>query len=611
MSLQPIKLVPGINRQNTNYASKGGYYACDKVRFRDGMPEKIGGWVKYNQQSVLGTARNLFCWVSLNRSQLLAVGTNQKYYIELNGGYYDITPIRRTVTLADASLSATNGSNIIKVSDSPHGMATGDSVTFSGAVGFAGLTAGQLNLEFQATVIDTSNYSIIVSSNATSTATGGGAAVSAAYQMNSGLGIAVPGRGYGAGPYGRKTYGSPADELVYSPLRLWSQESFGENHVFCTLNDAIYYWSFAAGTSTRAVALAGMAGASDVPLMAKKLLMSTSDRHMVAYGCNSIGNARQDPLLVRWSDTENILDWTPSVTNAAGDFRLGSGNTIVTAIHTKQETLIFTDGQIYSQQYVGAPFIFGFTPVAENISIVSPNAVVTANNAVFWMGDDKFYAYSGSTATLPCTLQDYVFKDFNKTQKAQVFAGTNEGFSEIWWFYCSKNSVSVDRYIVYNYDARVWYYGSMSRTAWLDSPLKPSPVAADANILYYQENGVDADNGVPMHAFIESADFDISNGDQLMFISRMLPDVSFTGSVSASPSVDLSIAARQFPVSGYVDTQIADVEFPTVVQINQSYGQADVRLRGRQVRMRVESNDLGVQWKLGVPRVDVQPDGNK
>lgn len=611
MPLQKLQLRAGIDRSITSYSNEGGYYSCDKVRFRYGAPEKIGGWVKYSDKAFLGTARGLFNWMTLHGNNLLAIATNVKYYIESNGGLYDITPIRTSTVLALDPFSTTAGSTTLVVFQPNHGAATGDYVTFADAYGFAGVAALMLNVEFAVTATDNNFFTVQLPIPATDSLEGGGPIVTSSFQWNAGGDISVPGNGWGAGVWSRKAWGDAADEEVYTQLQLWSQEAFGEDHVFCKRGGPIYYWENSLGINHRATALTAIPGGDNVPLMANCLLLSTADRHLFAFGTNPIGSTVQDPLLIRWCDTESLSAWTPSITNAAGDLRLSSGNHIVTAVRTKQETLVFTDGSIFALQAVGAPDIFGITPVANNISIASSNAAAVAGNAVYWMGDDKFYTYSGQAMTLPCSLSDWVFDDISFEQKDQIFSGTNEGFSEIWWFYCSAGSNTVNRYIIYNYDEKLWSYGSLSRTAWLDSPLKSAPVAAYNNYIYYQETGVDDDRTAPIHAYVESSDFDIADGDSFMFITRVLPDITFTGSAAAAPAVTFTLTARDSSGGNYRAQPAAAVARSAVLPVEQYTEQCDVRLRGRQVKIRIESTALGTHWRLGTPRVDMQQDGRK
>jgi hypothetical protein len=614
MPLQPIKLRPGINRSSTDYSNEGGYFACDKVRFRAGVPEKIGGWVKYTTTTVSGTCRNLFNWVTLDNTNILAIGTNTKLYIEASGGLYDITPIRASSTINSNPFSSTSGSDTMAVTDTAHGASVGDYVTFSGATAVGGWSTSDLNKEHQIVhVVDANTYRITMPHAATVTATGGGASVAAAYQISSTADVSVPGKGWNAGAWGRSTWNStaPSSAVVYSTLRLWSIETFGEDLVFCTRDGQLYYWDFSDGLNSRATLLSAEAGADSVPVVATCLLMSTQERIMIAFGTNPIGSSVQDPLLVRWCDRENVVDWNPSASDTAGELRVSSGNYIVTAKKLKQEILIFTDASIHSMQFIGAPDIYGIQPVADNISIISSQAVAVVNSAAFWMGNDKFYFYNGRVDTLPCTLDDYIFNDINLKQADQIHCGTNERFSEIWWFYCSASSSTIDRYVIYNYDERTWAHGTMHRTAWLDSSLKESPVAASGGTLYYHEKGVDDDRTTAIHAWIESSDFNLGSGDQMMFVKRVLPDVSFVGSEASTPAVYMTLTPRNAPGAAYKTGDAGLVQRSAPLPVELFTERLDVRLRGRHMKLRVESVDVGVHWQLGVPRIEMQPDGGK
>lgn len=612
MPLLKLQLRPGIDKSSTNYASEGGYFSCDKVRFRYGMPEKIGGWVKYTSNQFEGTARSLFNWVTLDNKNLLSIGTSSKFYIEFSGTFYDVTPIRLTTTLPADSLSTTETSTTISVVQVNHGAKTGDTVIISGATEVGGIPASSVNGMFTVIVLTPDVFTIGTSVSATATTTGGGATLKTEFVLSSGANISVPGRGWNAGAWGRGTWGSTAiSGTQHSSLRLWSQESFGEDLVFCQRDGKIYYWDYSAGFSQRAKALTEMPGASDVPLIATKILLSPQDRHMFAFGTNAVGSGAQDPLLIRWCDRENVANWTPSFSTTSGELRLSSGNKIITAARLKQEILVFTDGSVFALQLIGGNDVFGAFPVADNISIVSPNAVATVGNTALWMGNDKFYSYGGTVQTLPCTLTNHIFDNINLKQADKFFCGSNEGFSEVWWFYCSAGSNEVDSYVIYNYDESVWTYGSMDRTAWLDSPLKSSPIAALNGQLYFHEAGVDDDRTSPIHAWIESSDIDIGDGDSFSFVRRIIPDVSFSGSETSSPAVTLTLTPRTTPGSNYDSGDSNRVVRSSSVEVEQFTTVCPVRLRGRQLKLRIESTEIGVQWRLGAPRIEIQTDGKK
>jgi hypothetical protein len=485
MPLQKLQFKPGVDRENTRYAAEGGWYETNKVRFRRGMPQKIGGWVRLSSATFLGICRSMLNWVTLQGQNLVSVGTNLKYYIERGGAYYDITPIRSTVTLTNP-FDTTSGSAVVLVTDVAHGALEGDFVTFSGATAVGGLT---LNNEYQISLIDEDSYNITAETTASSTANGGGT-VTAAYQINTGNEIAVPFTGWGGGTWGAGTWGFGSTTVA--PIRLWSQANFGEDLFFNYRGGAPFYWDASNGVTTRAVYVSSLGGASDVPVIVNKTFVSDIFRFAFCFGANDLGTSVLDPMLIRWSDQEDVANWTPAATNQAGSLRLSRGSEIITAIQARQEILVWTDTALYGMQYLGAPEVWGAQLLGDNITIASTNAAVYSGNIAYWMGTDKFYLYDGTVKTLPCAVRSYVFNDFNTSQYAQVIAGTNERFDEIWWFYCSADSTQNDRYVVYNYLQDIWYYGTLSRSAWIDADLRENPLAATySNNLVNHEVGYD------------------------------------------------------------------------------------------------------------------------
>ncbi len=628
--LKRILFRSGVSRENTRYASESlggggniqvanaaaGWYDCDKVRFRSGTPEKIGGWVRTSGSTFLGVCRSLWNWITLGGNNLIGVGTNLKFYISQGGEYYDVTPLRDTETLIDP-FTTTAGSPIVEVDDAAGGYLDGDFVTFSGATAVGGLT---LNGEYQITYNVGSSYTITASSNASSTATGGGT-VTAAYQINVGPAFESPLVGWGAGGWGLGAWGVG----VTSPdsLRLWSQSNFGEDLIFCPRGGGLYYWNAASGVSSnRGQNITTLMGASDCPIKANFVLVSDISRFVFAFGANEIAQSTLDPLLIRWSDQENFLDWTPSATTQAGSLRLSLGSSIVTALQSRQEVLVWTDTAVYSLQYQGAPIVWGAQIVGDNISIAGPNATAIASGVTYWMGLDKFYKYDGRTQTLRCDLRQYVFDDINQLQMEQVCCGTNEGFNEVWWFYCSANSVQIDKYVVYNYAEDIWYYGEMGRTAWLDSGLQSGPIAATyVNNLVNHEVGNDDGSGdmpVPIPAFISSAEFDLDDGHNFAFVWRVLPDITFRGSTNGSnPTATMTLLPLKNSGSGITNpasvggSNSAGITRTAVLPIEEFTGQVFTRVRGRQLAMRVESTNLGVAWQMGAFRLDLRPDGRR
>ena len=746
MPLQKLQFNPGVNRETTSYGNEGGWYECNKIRFRSGQPEKLGGWISDSgvlateiagvttdvsappTGTLWGVARAMWNWVTLSAYNLLAVGTNLKYYIQNGpgGAFYDITPLRETtaagavtftaaystlnanMTATDTSLTLVSGASFpsvggtiligteqityaaksgnvlsgcirgvngttaathttgnpvggytITVNDTAYGAQTNDFVTFSGAASLGGaITATVLNAEYQITYIDANTYAVTVSAacNASDVGTGGASTVGA-YQITTGNDIYTIGVGWGSGGWGGVTPGAastgwgiaaPAGVGVGLQMRLWSQSNFGENLVFCARGGPMYYWDtnptptiFDRGVEIRAGATVGGALVdSTCPSVVNFVIVSDSSRFVIALGCNDPTNTYAstalDPMQIRWSDQESYYTWNPATTNQAGDYRLSHGSSIITAIQTRQEILVFTDSALYAMQYLGPPFVWGFQILEDNISINGPNAVATASNITYWMGMDKFFMYSGRVQTLPCTLREYVFTDINLSQAYQFHAGTNEGYSEVWWSYCSANSTVVDRYVVYDYLDQVWWYGdwanfegdNQGRTAWLDSSLREVPMsmiygAAGGTTnaqLVYQETGVDdatVNPPNPISAYIQSSDFDIGDGHNYGFVWRLIPDLTFDGSFVNNPIAEFTVRPRTFPGADYGTSAVPDVISTQNYQSQRTYTvqqfteQVYVRIRGRQMAFKVSSDTLGVQWQLGVTRIDIRPDGRR
>ena len=738
MPLSKLQFRPGVNRETTSYTNEGGWFDCDMVRFRDGMPEKIGGWTKLGSKSFLGSCRALHSWRTINLNNYLGVGTNVKYYIEEGEGYYDITPIRSitpvsrnvavsiygvsatgevgevsvpienvSITLTGVTafsqinyvdaqseggdivyltgvsasgevgdgtfintlpvevtgleatatvggvnvvtsvvdfdseilFSATNGSSTINVNDLEHGAITGDFVTYSDAIGLGGsITADILNQEYQVElVIDEDNYTIVaravasvtsitidgtytptpVVANASDTGEGGGSTIGA-YQINVGVDTSISGNGWGAGSWGRGTWGSGADINAEADiLRVWSHDNFGEDLIFNVSNGPVYYWDASATNpkTKRGVPLSSLAGASNVPTVATQIMVSDRDRHVIAFGANPLGSSVQDPLLIRFSDQQNVAEWTPTTTNTAGDLTVGVGSKIVCAVETRQQTLVFTDASLHGMQFLGPPFTFGLSLLSDNISIIGINAAVSAQDRVFWMGRDEFYLFDGTVRKLPCTVKDYVFSDFNESQSDKVYCSTNTSFSEVWWFYPSSSSQNVDRYVSYNYDLNLWTYGTLSRTAWTDVGIIQNPIAAGTDgYLYYHEDGFDDGSTNPasaLTAYIESSQVDLGDGNEFSFVSRLIPDITFRDSTAASPTAIFTLKARNFPGGQYLQEDDSSVIKTASVPVEQFTQQNFVRLRGRSIALRVESDTTGVGWRLGAPRIDVRQDGRR
>ena len=620
MPLKKLTLKAGVNRENTRYTTEGGWYVSDKVRFRQGTPEKIGGWTRISANSFLGTCRSLWNWITLGGFNLLGVGTNLKFYIEQGGVYNDITPIRASSTINNNPFAG-NGTTTVTVTDTAHGGITGDFVTFSGA---AGTYATTFNAEFQITVLTVDTYTITTSS-VIAAGSYGGASVVAAYQINVGPDIQQPLVGWGSGGWGLGTWGN--GEAASDSIRIWSQSNFGEDLIFSPRGGPMYYWDATSGVTTRGVLVSSLPSAdADVPSIMNFLFVSDTSRFVFAFGCDDYSSSTQNPMLIRWSDQESVITWTPASTNQAGSVQLSHGSEIVAAIQARQEIVVLTDSAIYSLQYLGPPVIWGTQLLGDNISIAGPNAVALASGIVYWMGIDKFYKYDGRVQTLRCDLRQFIYQDINLDQAEQFFASTNEGFNEVWFFYCTADSSTIDRYVIFNYAENkgegAWYYGDMARTAWLDSGLRDYPMAATAiNNIVFHENGTD-DNATAtttaITATIGSSEFDIDDGDHFGFVWRMLPDITFNGSTGANtPQVTMTLIPMQNSGSGYNvpisqgGNSDATVARTSTTVIEQFTGQVYVRVRGRQMILQIDSNTIGTQWQLGSPRIDIRQDGRR
>ena len=639
MALSKLQFRPGVNREVTSYTNEGGWFDIDHVRFQKGFPEKIGGWQKRSSNCFLGTCRALHPWVSLDRDRYIGVGTHLKYYIDEGGFYNDITPIRLTTAAGDVTFAATNGSYTITITDASHGAVVNDFVTFSGAASLGGnITAAVLNQEYQITeVVDNNSYKIdaraadtpiyditvdgqlvpsYVTANVSDSGNGGGSVVGA-YQINTGLDITVSGAGWGAGTWSRGTWGSAStDPIVSNTIRLWSHDNFGEDLLINVRDGGIYYWDQTGTVNTRAVDITSLAGGQGVPTVAKQVMVSDRDRHVLAFGCDTEANPGvQDPLAIRFSDQESLTDWQTTSTNTAGELRLGSGSEIVTAVETRQQILVFTDTTLYAMQFLGPPFTFGVTALSENITIAGPNAAIAVDDTVFWMGRSEFYIYSGAVQRLPCTVRDFVFSDINEGELEKITVGLNTEHSELWWFYPSLNSGEVDRYVVYNYTEQVWYYGSFARTAWVDRGIFDFPFAANTDgYIYEHEIGFDdgtTDPITPIVAYIQSSPMDIGDGEQVMLLRKMIPDVDFKSSTAIIPDVNITLDVKNAPDGTYLVSQTDAFVKTQSVPVDSRTEQLYFRLRGRQMRFKIQSNDTGVTWRLGSPRLDLRPDGRR
>tara|TARA_R110000787_G_scaffold43783_1_gene107223 strand:+ start:775 stop:2640 length:1866 start_codon:yes stop_codon:yes gene_type:complete len=621
MPLSKFIFRPGVNRDGTDYDNEGGWFDSNLIRFRNGSPQKIGGWAKDTLSTFLGKARALHGWVSLAGTKYLGAGTTLKYYVKQGSEFDDVTPIRSTTSAGDVTFAAANGSSLITVTDTSHGAQENDFVTFSGAASLGGLViAAVLNQEYQIDSVPTVNTFIItakdtsgdtVTANSSDSGNGGGSVVGN-YQISVGLDVFVAGTGWGSGTWGQGTFGSSNALSANNQLRLWTHDHFGEDLIICPRGGGIYRWKEDNGTSVRALELSALSGAVDVPTIGLQVITSEKDRHLIVLGADPMeGSSRSgdsDPMLIAFSDQENALDFQARNTNTSGELRLSSGSSIIGAVKSRQEILIWTDTALYSMQFIGPPFTFGINLINENTGLMSPKAAVTAPSGVYWMGYDNFYVYNGAIAKVPCTVLTYVFSDFNSSQAYKVHSFSNTQFDEVGWFYCTASSTEIDRYVVYNYSENVWSYGSLERHAWLDSGVEPYPRATLDGYLYEQEKGYD-DDGSPMtNVFIESSDFDIGDGEQFAFINRIIPDIRFLSN-SSGGQVNMLLKTRNFPGDS-LSTNSTSV-------ITSSTQQSHVRARARQAVVRIESDDDNTSgnsetgWRLGATRMEVRPDGRR
>ena len=625
MTLQKLQFRPGVNRNITNYSNEGGWFECDKIRFIDGYPEKLNGWARYSPTNVTGTCRALFGYVTSFSDDFLAIGTNSKVFLEVGENFNDITPIRSTTSAGDVTFSATNGSSTITVTDTSHEAETGDFVTFSDAASLGGnITAVVLNQNYEITKVDDNTYTILarnfggdaILANSSDSGNGGGATVGE-YEVNVGLGEISFGYGWTTGTWGRLAWGAGSLRPIINPLTVWFFDNFDNDlvmNVATNSKGAIYYWE--RGTSadptsalgTRAVLLSSRPNASDVPAEVGQIMVSQVDRHLIAFGATPFGGGDFDPLLIRFANQDEPENFTPVRTNSAGFIRVSSGSRIITAFRTRQEILVYTDVSIHSMQFLGTDDVFGLNELDDNISVASARCIAGASNVVYWMGADKFYVYNGRVDTLPCSLRDYVFNNINFNALAYVYAGTVEAQSEIWWFYPTADSTTNNAYIVYNYKDNIWFYGNLNRSAWLDSHVRQYPQAVGDNILFDHETSNDAD-GSAMSSFITSSDFDIGDGDKFTLVKRIIPDVDFSGSEGAEPTVKLTVKPRNFPgnKSGTNEADQRVIETDVNVYTEQVF----MRARARQLGFKISSDKLGTKWQLGSPRIDGRPDGRR
>ncbi len=620
MPFTKLQFRPGINREVTSHTNEGGWQDCDKIRFRSGFPETIGGWDRFTNSAFLGVCRNLHAWVTLSNESYVSIGTHLKHYLVRGTSLFDITPIRDTTAAGDVTFSATTGSTTLTVSDTGHGALLNDFVTFSGAVSLGGVvTATVLNAEHQITrIVDANSYEVELSVAANASDTGnGGASVVGTYQISVGLESAAFGNGWGADPWAAGGWGSAADTSIPgAQLRLWSADNYGEDLFFCTRNGGVFYWDASTGPTARGVALEDLAGANRAPTVARVVMTSDRDRHALAFGCDDeFSSGTQDPLLIRFSDQEDITDWETRADNTAGSLRVSSGSGVITAIKTRQLVLVFTDVSLHALQYVGAPFTFGLTEISANITIAGPQSAAAVNDSVFWMGEGDFYVYDGRVRKLPCTVREYVFSRLDIAQAQKVTAAHNAEHSEVWWFYQSTDGTENDSYVVYNYEQNIWYYGTLERTAWQQRGIFGFSIAAAPDgYLYYHEVGINDGSTNPssaINAYIESSPIDMGEGDKYMFASYIIPDITFRSS-TGTPSVTMTIKARDYPGDGFLAKEEDNpVTRTATLPVEKFTRDIDIRLRGRSMSLRIESNERNTAWRLGTPRIDVRSDGRR
>mgnify|MGYP003150475724 FL=1 len=627
MPLAKYILKPGINREGTDYSNEGGWYDANLVRFRKGLPEKIGGWEKATTNTYLGTGRALHGWVNLAATKYLGIGTTYKYYIESGNAFNDVTPIRTTTSAGDVTFSASDGDATITVADTAHGAVKNDFVTFSGAVTLGGLiTATVLNQEYQiATIVNVNSYTIEakdtdgdeVTANSSDSGNGGSSVVGA-YQINVGLDVYVEGSGWGAGTWGAGGWGEVSALSDTSQLRLWTQDNFGEDLLINPRSGGIYYWDNTNGLSTRAVSFSDLSGANLPPTKAFQILVSDIDRHIICFGAdplNAGGTARTgsvDPMFICWCDQENAPEWEPKLTNTAGSFRLSSGSLIVGALRARQETLVWTDSALYSMAFVGSPYTFSNNLINEGVGLIGPNAVINAPEGIFWMDLKGFYFYNGSVNPLPSSVHYYVFNNINITQAYKVFGFLNKAFDEVGWFYPSSSSTEIDRYVIYNYVDNTWSIGQLTRHAWLDEGIEDYPRATGtdtSNYLYKQETGYDADGSPMDNVYIESSSLDIEEGEQFSFVNRIIPDIKFTGS-NSNAAMNVVLKKRNWPAES--------LSTSSTTSITSSTTRINTRARGRQVVLRFESDDdntaglrQGLGFRVGATRMDIKMNGRR
>ena len=630
MPLTQLNFKPGINKEETDYSNEGGWVDGDKIRFRKGRVEKIGGWQKFSPSSIVGSARALHSWISLEGRKYLGIGTTNKYYIEEGGNYNDVTPIRKTTTNS-TTFAATNGSSTITVTDATHGAVNGDFVTFSSAVSLGGnVTATVLNQEYQIdTVTGTNTYTITakdttgtsVTANASDSGNGG-SATDSVYQINSGLDVFVTSTGWGVDTWGAGGWGSSTSLSAANQLRLWTHDNYGEDLIINVRGGGIFRWKENDSTSTRAVTLSSITGANLVPTVGLQVITSETDRHLIVLGADPISSGSRtgsvDPMLIAFSDQENELEFEPLTTNTAGSLRLSSGSAIIGGLKSRQEVLVWTDTSLYSMNFIGPPLTFALNLINEGAGLIGPKAAVNSPRGVFYMSKKGFYFYNGSVQKIPCSVQDHVFSDLDEGQAFKCFAGLNEEFSEIWFFYPSitDNETEISRYVIYNYEEQSWSVGSLERYSWLAAGVLDKPLAAGEassnKFIYEHEKGFNDDENAMDGVFVESADIDIADGDSFVFLKKILPDILFVNDIGTSQDATINVVLKRRDFNN----QALSTDSTTQITASSKFG--SLRSRARQFVLRFESDDDNTEtkrknykWRLGNTRVEVQPSGRR
>ena len=607
MPLTKLNIAPGIDKQDTEYGAEGRWIDSDNVRFHYGLPQKVGGWLKLIQETLIGVARDIHTWTSLDGVRYTALGTDRKLYLYSEGVAYDITPIRLEAALTNPF--TTNATTTVTVAHTSHGASEGDFVTFDS---FSAIDGLDMNKEFEiTTVVDANSYKVTHTSQASGSTSGGGGSGNAKYQISVGVAEATYGYGWGTDAWNVDAWNTPrSTSTVTLDARNWSFDNFGEDLIATVHKGKTFRWDTSNGTGVRAVAI------SQAPTSSRFTLVSMPDRHIFLFGTETtIGNSTtQDDLFLRFSSQEDFTTWGPTATNTAGSFRIQDGSKIVAAVRSRNAVLVWTDTSLHAMQFVGAPFTFSLVQIGANCGAVGVHAAVDVNGVAYWMSQNAFYLYDGSIKKIPCSVQDFVFEDFSITQQPETYVGVNSEFNEVTWYYASTNATQIDRSVTYNYLERTWYTSSLSRTTWTDYGVYQRPyatkyetgttgntptvlgVTAGASLLYEHEQGVNDDQSA-MTAFITSGDFDIQDGQQILSISKGIPDFK-----NQAGSATMTMGFKTYP-SETGTTLDRSVDSTTKF--------FNLRGRGRQANVKITSNTLDSDWRYGTLRLDIKPDGGR